>query len=127
MKPFDYVNSILRTKEYLITDSLSEREYNPFLANRALSYHTDTLIHAQQMNLLASLDKKMQYDYLINSIRPKYRKMSKWSKPKREDDIPLIMEYYNYSLKKAIAAIQILSESELETIKIKMNKGIKNE
>jgi hypothetical protein len=79
------------------------------------------------MNLLASLDKKMQYDYLINSIRPKYRKMSKWSKPKREDDIPLIMEYYNYSLKKAIAAIQILSESELETIKIKMNKGIKNE
>lgn len=121
--PFDYVNAILSSKNYLIVDDASEKEYNPFLTNRALSYHKDAILFAQEMNFYSNLDKKLQFDYLINTIRSTKRRNTKWSKKKEDDNIDAVKEYFGYSYPEAKAALSILSKDQLNEIKTKLEKG----
>jgi len=130
MKPFDFVNSINFTKKNLMRDSdndeLSEKSYAPYLTNKSLSYFTDTLLYANEMNRLHFLDNKLQYEFFLNSIRKKKR-FAKWAKADKNDDLVMISEYYQISLSKAKEAIRILSTEQLSTIRNKMEQGIKND
>ena len=130
MKPFDYINSINFTKKNLMrgseNDELAEKGYAPYLTNKSLSYFTDTLLYANEMNKLHFLDNKLQYEFFLNSIRKKKR-FAKWAKADRNDDLVMISEYYQISLSKAKEAIRILSHEQLSTIRNKMEQGIKND
>ena len=130
MKPFDFVNSINFTKKNLMrgsdNDELSEKSYAPYLTNKSLSYFTDTLLYANEMNKLHFLDNKLQYEFFLNSIRKKKR-FAKWAKADKNDDLVMISEYYQISLSKAKEAIRILSHEQLSTIRNKMEQGIKND
>src|SRR6056300_320784 len=121
-KPFDYINSINTTKKNLMentnNDELAEKEYNAFLTNRSLSYFPDTIGYANEMNLYHFLDKKLQYDFFINIVRPRKR-FIKWSKKIENDDLNLIKEYYGYNDQKALHALSILNKNEIEIIKTK--------
>lgn len=124
--PFDYINAINFTKKDLMTDTgnddLAESGYVPFLTNRALSYFPDTILYANEMNMNNHLDNKLQFHYLINSIRPKKR-FSKWAKRQEDNDIEALMEYYGYNRTKAEAAISLLSPDQLKSIRKRLNKG----
>ena len=130
MKPFDFINSINFTKKNLMrgsdNDELSERSYAPYLTNKSLSYFTDTLLYANEMNKYHFLDNKLQYEFFLNSIRKKKR-FAKWAKADSNDDLVMISEYYQISLSKAKDAIRILSHEQLSTIRNKMEQGIKND
>lgn len=123
VNPFDYVNDILKDKKNIIVDDQSEKEYNPFLTNRSLSYHSDCLFYAQEMNISHHLDKKLQFDYLINTIRPAKRKFSKWSKRKEDEDVNALVEYYGFSKRRAEQALSILSKEQIKEIKKRLEKG----
>lgn len=123
MNPFDYVNSILFDKKNLIVDEASEKSYVPFLSNRALSYHKDTIFYAQEMNLAPHLPKKLQFQYLINTIKPIKRKRSKWGKKLDNADIDAVMQYYGYSYKKALSTISVLTKDQLKIIRKRIEKG----
>lgn len=130
MKPFDFINSINFTKKNLMrgsdNDELSEKSYAPYLTNKSLSYFTDTLLYANEMNKYHFLDNKLQYEFFLNSIRKKKR-FAKWAKTDSNDDLVMISEYYQISLSKAKDAIRILSHEQLSTIRNKMEQGIKND
>lgn len=130
MKPFDFVNSINFTKKNLMrgsdNDELSEKSYAPYLTNKSLSYFTDTLLYANEMNRMHFLDNKLQYEFFLNSIRKKKR-FAKWAKADKNDDLVMVSEYYQISLSKAKEAIRILSTEQLSTIRNKMEQGIKND
>jgi|TARA_R110000851_G_scaffold107654_1_gene228093 hypothetical protein len=130
MKPFDYINSINYSKKNLMrnsdNDELAESGYVPFLTNRSLSYFTDTLFYANEVNQFHHTDHKLQYEYLLNSVRPKKR-FAKWVKTMDSDDLEMVKLYYNYSTKKALQAIAILTPSELDHITRKVTRGIKHE
>ena len=130
MKPFDFVNSINFTKKNLMrgsdNDELSEKSYAPFLTNKSLSYFTDTLLYANEMNRMHFLDNKLQYEFFLNSIRKKKR-FAKWAKADKNDDLVMVSEYYQISLSKAKEAIKILTPEQLSTIRNKMEQGIKND
>lgn len=126
MSPFDFVNSINYSKKNLMVDEQSEEEYIPFLTNRALSYFPDTILYAQEMNINGHIDKKLQYNYFINNIRPAKR-FAKWIKKKENNDIEAIRKYYNYNYKMAKVAISILSEEQINIIKKKLEKVEQNE
>lgn len=125
-KPFDYVNSISYTKKDLMTgtenDELAEAGYIPFLTNRALANHLDTVLYAQEMNMNHHLDNKLQYSYLLNTIRPSKR-FSKWAKKEVNSDLDAVREYYGYNYDKAKAALQILTPDQIRIIKQKLEKG----
>tara|TARA_B100001250_G_C19810550_1_gene795488 strand:+ start:2107 stop:2481 length:375 start_codon:yes stop_codon:yes gene_type:complete len=121
VNPFDFVNSITYTKKDIM-DDINEKEYAPFLVNRSLSYHQDTLLYANEMNRRFDISHKLQYHYLLNSIR-KRKRFAKWSKPELADDLKIVMEYYTVSREKAEEYLTILSKREIGILKSRMNKG----
>ena len=76
----EIIPSILQTKEDVLLTEQDEKSYSPFMVNRALSYHKDTVLYANEMNSYPNLDKKLQYDFYINIIRASKRPYSKWHK-----------------------------------------------
>ena len=129
MNPFYYVNSINYSKKNLMentdNDKLAESGYNPFITNRSLSYFTDTIFYVNEVNQYSHTANKLQYDYLLNSIRPKKR-FSKWVKNVGSDDLENVKLYFNYSTKKGLQALNILSPKQLQEITSKVTKGIKD-
>lgn len=121
--PFDYVNQILQGKKNLIVDEDTEKNYAPFLVNRSLSYHYDCVLFANEMNRRHFLDKKMQNDFLINTVRSKRRPFVKWAKPERNEDIQCIKKYFNYSDQKALEALRLLNDEQIQKIKEKIDIG----
>ena len=122
MNPFQYLSAINDTKQDIMVDDISEKQYNAFMVNRGLSYFYDTVLLANEMNQRAHLDNRLQFDFFINTIRKKKR-FSKWMKAKEEDNIKVVKEYYGYSNEKARQALTILSNEQIEKLKAKVYKG----
>lgn len=122
ISPFDFINAIHQTKENLIVDEWSEKQYKPYLVNKGLSYGHDTVIFANEMNSRPHLDSALQFQFLINIIKPKKR-FNKWLKAEKIDDLEVIKEYYCYSTQKAKDILPLLSNETLEEIKTKITKG----
>jgi len=108
-------------------DVLSEKGYEPWLTNTALSYFPDTILYANEMNMYHQLDKRPQYEYLINSIRPKKR-WSKWIKSASNEELELVCSYYGCNTIVGQEYLSLLTSDQLETIKQEQDTGgIKNE
>jgi hypothetical protein len=120
--PFDFINAIHHSKEKLIVDEWSEKQYEPYIINRGLSFGHDTVIPANEMNSRPHLDKRLQFDFLINIVRPKKR-FNKWIKADKIDDLEVIKEYYGYSTEKAKQVLPLLDQSKIEHLKTKIIKG----
>tara|TARA_B100001750_G_scaffold119063_1_gene94445 strand:+ start:939 stop:1313 length:375 start_codon:yes stop_codon:yes gene_type:complete len=121
MNPFDFVKSITYTKQDIMND-LNKSEYESFLVNRALSYYQDCILYANEMNRRFELEVRLQYHYLLNTIR-KRKRFAKWQKPLKIDDLKIVMEYYQVSRAKAEEYLNILSENNIAILRKKMNKG----
>ena len=122
-KQFDYVNEILQGKKQLIIDELTEKEYVPFLTNRALSQHRDCVLLANEMNQRHHLDKKMQNDFLLNTVRSMKRPFAKWAKAEKNDDLECIKMVYGLSDSKAREALRLLSKEEIQKLKEETSIG----
>ncbi len=103
-------------------DPSSTKEYPPYIINRCLSGHIDCLMYANEMNKYHSLDKKLQYDFFINTLRPKKR-FSPWIKKEEIKDLEVVKSYYKYSNEKAKQALKILSKEQIKFIKSKLETG----
>ena len=80
-------------------------------------------MHSNEMNGLHFLPKRMQFHYLINSIRKKKRFGGKWLSQKKVKDLEVIKEYYGYSNSKAKEALNLISDDQIENIKLGLKKG----
>jgi hypothetical protein len=123
MSPFDYVNQILQGKKNLIVDEITEKDYSPFLTNRSLSYHMDCLMFANEMNTRHFLDKKLQNDFLLNTIRSRKRPFAKWAKSEKSEDIECIKHCFNVSDSKALEISRLLSKEQIQVLKQKIETG----
>ena len=122
MNPFDYLKAINETKKDIMVDDIADREYNPFIINRGLSFFKDTILYANEMNRYHHLDNRVQFDFFINIIRKKKR-WSKWIKASDVDNLELIKEYYGYSNEKAKSALSLMSNEQIEQLKQRIYKG----
>lgn len=124
--PFDYVNSITQNKKNLMRDSendvLSEKGYNAWMTNTALSYHIDTILHANLMNQYHDLDNRPQYEFLLNSIRPKKR-FAKWVKNAGDKDLDMVCEYYKCNKTIGKEYLSLLSSEQLNMIREQQETG----
>jgi hypothetical protein len=122
MNPFEYLNAINYSKQDIMVDDLAEKEYVPFMVNRGLSYFPDTVLLANEMNIRHNVDHRLQFDFLINTIR-KQKRFSKWVKPDSIEAIDAIKEYYGYSNEKARTVLRVLSKEQIDELKQKVYKG----
>ena len=118
----EYLNAINHTKENLMEDSFNERKYPVWVVNRALYAHSDMIFLVNEMNINNHLDSKLQFDFLLNSSRPRKR-FAPWLKTSKVDNLDLVKEYFGYSDQKAQDALIILTDEDLEHIRTKLNKG----
>ena len=120
---FDYLNAITYKKKDIIGDDpVAEKFYIPYSINKALSQNLDCILYVNEMNFRPSTDKKLQFDYLINNIRKRFRKAEKWL-TFESSDIDCIKEYYNYSDEKARRVLNIFPADELAMIREIIEKG----
>ena len=125
ISPFDYVKSINAGKNIMRgtdNDSLMERDYNAFIVNRNYSLFADTVYLANEMNIRPNIDNQLQYEFLLNTLRPRKR-FADWVKGERSEYVSVIKEYYGYSNKQAIEALSVLSEDQIDSIRNKVQKG----
>ena len=122
MGPFDYLKAINETKEDIMLTSQDEKKYASFIVNRGLSFFMDTIFQANEVNFHFHLDSRLQFDYLLNSVRKK-RRYSKWLKPEKLSDMDIVKEYYGFGNQKAKDALSILTKEQLDYIKDNLNQG----
>lgn len=119
----EIIPSILQTKKSVINDDIDAKDYVPFVVNRALSYHMDCVLYVNELNLHPELEKDLQYQYLLNTIRPMKRKFQPWQKSQVDKNIDCVKTYFGYSNQKAKEALRILNDEQIAEIKRRTDKG----
>jgi|TARA_B100000035_G_scaffold200428_1_gene171437 hypothetical protein len=123
----DYLYSINQSKKNILNDDIdAERGYPPYIVNRCLSSFTDTILYVNEMNKCSHLPKKMQYDFLLNSVKPRKR-FSPWARKDSIDYLDVVKDYYGYNDDKALQALRILTKDQLDSITYSLRKGGKHE
>lgn len=120
----DYLNSINRSKKNLMRedDPMWEKKYPAYIINKCMSHHLDTIMYANEMNQYGNLDNLMQYDFFINTVRPRQR-FSPWGKKDKVQDLNIVKQYYGYNNEKALDALRVLTSDQLEYIRSKLDTG----
>ena len=110
----DWLNSVNFNKDNLIEeDEEAISSYPPYIVNRCLSGHLDTVLFANEMNKYSNIDKDMQYSFFLYTLR-KRKRFSPWLKKEQMDDLDLVKKHYGYSNEKAKVAVSLLTKTQLE-------------
>ena len=119
----DWLNSVTFNKEDLTHDDPdSIKDYPSYIVNRCLSGHFDTVLYSNEMNIHNHLDKDMQYQFYLNSLR-KRKRFSPWLKKDKIQNLNIVKQYYGYSNEKALQALRLLTNEQLEFIKQRLDTG----
>ena len=119
----DWLNSINFTKEDLTVDDPDVvKGYTPYIVNRCLSGHLDTILYSNEMNLHNHVDQDMQYQFFLNSLR-KRKRFSPWLRKDKVENLNIIKRYYGYSNEKALQALRLLTTKQLDYIKKRLETG----
>ena len=119
-----YLTAINYSKEKLLdTDDKDwEKKYPPFIINKGLSYFSDTVMYANEMNKLHHASKHMQFSFYLNSIKSRKR-FSKWLKSSKIKDLDVVKQHFGYSNKKAQEALSLMTKKQIDYIKERLYKG----
>ena len=119
----DYLYSINQSKKNLIDiDPESEKNYPPFIINKCLGSFTDSILFANEMNKNSHLPKKLQYDFLINTLKPRKR-FTPWIRKQTLEELELVKQYFGYSQDKALQALRILTKDNINEIRKALDIG----
>jgi hypothetical protein len=122
----DYLTSINRSKVNVMRDPNAEPQvitgYPAFMIRRLMSYHMDTVLLANEMNLLPHLDNQMQYEFLLHSV-PKKNRYATTHKVQNPDSVELIKEYYKYSDEKALEVVGLHTPDDFARMKEHLSEG----
>jgi hypothetical protein len=125
LSPFDVIRDLQNSKKRLITGE-NEKAYAPWIVNRGMSLHIDTVLYANDVNMMHHVGALLQHDYYFHSIRS-MKRWSKWHKKLKDDDIEAITEYCECSREKAAEIRRLLTDENLELLKkeLKLRAAIK--
>ena len=120
----EYLNAINFSKKNVMDSEDKQwiKKYPAFIINKILSGFSDTIMLVNEMNRNHFIDKDMQFQFLLNSIRSKKR-YSPFLRASKLKDIECVKEYYGYSNDKAKSALDILTKDQVKLIKEKLFKG----
>jgi hypothetical protein len=116
--------SINKSKEHISGGVVDE--ISPFVINRLMSMHADTIYHAYRMTCASKhITPQMSYDYFFHSVERGYR----YSPPQKRkgggisDDIAIIQKHFNLSRRKAIEARRVLTDEDIDAIRSEYYEG----
>ena len=122
-----YLNTINHQKIDLMDgeDEFWEKKYPAYIVNKCLSAFPECILYVNELNKMHHLDKRLQFQFLLNSIGRKKR-FSKWLRSNKIKNLEYVKEYYGYNNDKARQALDILDNEEIEYIKKIISRGGKH-
>ena len=119
----EWLDSVNFNKENLLEDNPEKiKKYLPYIMNRCLAGHLDTVLFANEMNKNHFLDKDMQYHFFLYTLR-KRKRFSPWLKKEQIENLDLVKKHYGYSNEKARIAVNLLTKTQIEHIRNKHDMG----
>jgi hypothetical protein len=120
----EYLKAINTSKEKLMDseDEQWEKKYPAYIINKCLAPFQDTIFLVNEMNMNHQTDKKLQFDFLLNTLRTRQR-YTPWLKAKKEKHLECVKEYYGYSNEKAKSVLSLLTPDQIEQLKHRIYKG----
>jgi hypothetical protein len=126
--PFFDILKNINNKTGLLDPDFIELHYNPWAINRIFSRTIDGLLVAHDLNLGTKKTKYEQYRTYYHLLSKNPRRFGEKMEPEKPKYLQMVMDYYDFSKEKARVALTILTESELKTIKMFLDKGgVQNE
>lgn len=122
LNPFDVVNQV-STSTQNNWGEVDKKNYIPFLINRALSYHHDTIMLANEVNMRHQMPLQWQYDFYRLAIAPKKKRFAKWSKPSEDELVELISSTYQVNRQKAISIRSLLNSNDINNLRTITERG----
>jgi hypothetical protein len=130
---WDAVDALSYSKNATIADDPEfSKIYQPFIVNRALSYHKDSILAANILNERPILNVKdghditpalkLQFLFLLNTLRARKR-YAKWLKLTDSDDVKAVAEYYGVNLRRARDLTSLHTSDQLAHIRTRLDKG----
>jgi hypothetical protein len=124
--PFDFINAVSETKRDIILrdedPAHAEKLYNPYIVNKGMSFHSDTILHANEMNMRHNLFKDAQFRYYLGALKSRKR-YSKWLKLEKDEDLDLIQKHYQCNRQVAKQYFAVLTPEQLKDINRKSVVG----
>ena len=74
------------------------------------------------MNIYNGLDSKLQFQFLLNSIRTRKR-FAPWLKSSKINNLETIKEYFGYSDQRAKEVLNVLTDEDISYMETKLDKG----
>ena len=108
-----------------MVDEVEEKAYQPFLLNKSLSYHQDSIFLTNEMNVRHGVDNRLQYMFFLITLRKRQR-FSQWSKPYISKKIDTVKQYYQISTREAKDYVNLLSDKQVRELKNRMKTGGKD-
>ena len=99
-----------------------DEHYIPWLINRGLSFHQDAVLAMNSMNERPWLAPSLQFRFLLNTLRARTR-FSPWLKRVTSTDVVLVAEYYGCSVRHAQPLLDLHSEDQLQSVRVRLRKG----
>ena len=120
----EYLKAINQSKEPLMdtADEMWEKKYPAFVVNRCVYPFPDTILLVNEMNIYNGLDNKLQFHFLLNSIRARKR-FSPWLKTSKIKNLETIKEYFGYSDQRAKEVLNVLTDEDISYMETKLDKG----
>ena len=120
---WDYLNAVCQTKDKSVLDDPDfDKVYEPFVINRSLSAHEDSVLAANMMNERSDMPRRAQFLFLLNTLRARKR-FGNWLKSTESDDASAVAEYYGTSLRHARDLVSLHSSDQLTIIRARIDKG----
>lgn len=118
---FDFLNDIYVGKQDILTEA-NAGIYSPYVINMCLAGNIDTIMYAQQLNMLPNISKFQHFKYLLYSL-PRKKRYSKMVRADKIADIEIVKEYYSCSTVKAKENLKLLTKENIEDMKKYLYKG----
>jgi len=120
--PMGVILSSINKKTELLDQEYIEEHYVPFVINRSLSYFYDCVLLVNEMNKRSTIPVYDQYLFYYHAITRKSR-FSKWHKTSQDKYLSVVMDYYDYSSRKAEAALKLLSGGQCKSLALTLDTG----
>lgn len=121
MNPFDIVKNINAKSGLMSEDDVKG---SMFMVNRALSNTLDTVLFANEANMLNDVPEIMKYHFLYCAVSKNPKRYAPWAKGPKDDDehINNIMFIYNYSREKAEEVASLIDPEIVKQLAFKGGK-----
>ncbi len=118
-----FFNAVSYTKDAdQFTQGEIDKDYTPFVVNKMVSQYRELVLLADEMNIRRNISKEDQLHFYMVTI-PKNKRRALWSTKAKNEDLDVVMEYYNITHEKADPYMKILTGDQIQELKERLNKG----